>query len=111
MSSELIYRMAVVKLPAEQTGHYNDAFLWIVEMGSSNCFESRTGRRSRDWTCLSVGHGWNVMREVCMCAGDCEGGMIKYPGGRSCTPEKLILAYRNAARNAIVGFAGAAEAG
>lgn len=109
MSSELIYRLEVVRLQADGLG--SPGFIVAGLVGSSNCYETRTGRRARDWSIIAVGPHYQVVRTICHIAGDCEGGMVKYPGGRSCKPETLIRAYRAAEANAADGFVEASRRG
>ena len=112
MSYEIIYGLEAVKFTVEEIASRfgDDKYILIWQAGSSNCYETKTGRRSRDWSVAAVGSRWDVMGTMVKVAASCEGGMLK-PFGRDCQAESFIRACRKALDNAVHGFDGAAARG
>jgi hypothetical protein len=116
MSSEIVYGFECVRFTAEEAGGHEDQYILVHQIGSSNCFETRTGRASRDWSIMAVGCKYQVMETVVKAAAYCEGGILKIHGKGGgayggVTPETFIRICRKALDNAVHGFNGAAERG
>lgn len=112
MSSEIIYRLQAVKISKEFTGDYDDNFIMLAEIGSSNCWEVGRNRRSRDWTMLHAGQHYRSIARCCELAADCEGGMLKMgSASKWCKPEQLLRAWRKALETAIDGMPAAHSRG
>lgn len=83
MSSEIIYHQTMTRLPSTVGGNQVDLYFHLIQIGSSNCFETdyrrpnRCGRRSRDWSLISCGTKAQVLNTAIHLSGDCEGGMLK----------------------------------
>ncbi len=56
---------------------YGDRVITVLaEIGSSNCFESQTGRRARDWYVNFHGAQYSVYGRIANYAGAAAGGML-----------------------------------
>jgi hypothetical protein len=75
MSTSIIYHRIGLCFPADMTGHGEDVFAIVGQVGSSNCYES-SGRRARSWSALHFGTHAQVMRDVIDWAAAFEGGMV-----------------------------------
>ena len=82
-------------------------FVVLHEAGSSNCFESRTGRRARDWYVLADGSSYEVYGRITRYAAMAIGGMLKLNNmGGSWTSDfrdalKIMRAYDKALKAAL----------
>ena len=110
MSYEIIYALEGIKFTAEEVGSHEDKYILVGQCGSSNCYETSSGRRSRNWSILGSGGKWEVMGKAVELAAGCESGSVQ-PNGRRCNAEVLIRQCRKALDNAVHGFAGAYERG
>lgn len=106
MSYEIIYHKVGLKFPKEATGHSEDLYAIVVQIGSNNCYEigngpGGCGRRARDWSALAFGTRDQVMKQVIYFASYCEGGSVKMRNGRgNTTMESFITAMRNTLKKA-----------
>lgn len=106
MSSEIIYHKVGLKFPKQATGHREDLYAIVVQMGSSNCYESGKGpggcgRRVRDWSALAFGTHDQVMKQVIYFASYCEGGSVTLRHRRgNVTMESFITGMRNTLKKA-----------
>lgn len=99
MSTEIIYHMAPMVLPAALTGQAEDLILIAAQVGSSNCYEVRSdgrqGRRSRSWEALHFGSREQVLAQGIAMAGSFEGGSVVLDRYRNATlPEQYIRRVR-----------------
>jgi len=72
----------------------NDVFFTYV-MTCSNNVDPRTPRPFF----VGIGQGWEIIRKVCVLAGECESGCIR-PKNRGCSPESYIRRWREILRDA-----------
>lgn len=105
MSYEIIYHKVGLKLPKEATGHTEDLYAIVVQMGSNNCYEINPrggcGRRSRSWSAMAFGTRDQVMKQVIYFASYCEGGSLKMRHGRGgLTMESFITGMRHTLKQA-----------
>lgn len=106
MSYEITYHKVGLKFPKEATGHTEDLYAIVVQMGSNNCYEfgngpGGCGRRARDWSALAFGTRDQVIKQVIYFASYCEGGTVKMRNGRgNTTMESFITSMRNTLKKA-----------
>ena len=89
MSYRLEYQYAVFVDDSAATRRYVVA----IEGGDNNCYENRSGRRSRSWDATMLGPESSVLKRAVYFASACPGGSLK-PMGRDCTPESYIARIR-----------------
>ena len=83
------------------------SYVVLHEAGSSNCFESRTGRRARDWYVLADGWKYEVYGKITRYASSAIGGMLKLNNmGGGWTSDfrdalKIMRAYDRALKEAL----------
>ena len=73
MSSTIDYQRVAYRY--EDKGE--PCFIVLHEAGSSNCFESRTGRRARSWYVLADGWSYSVHGKIVRYASSACGGMLR----------------------------------
>lgn len=99
MSYEIIYQTKVMTERHESVDGGETKFVYCIEAGSNNCYDSRN-RRSRSWQVIALGSFDEVLRQMVKMSGSCEGGMLK-PGGRDATPEAFIKRVRSLLNKAL----------
>lgn len=72
-------------------------FFWVMQAGSSNCYES-DGTRARNWSIPGMGRNI-INRALAMCT-DIESGMLK-PNGRKSSPESFLKNVRDLLKQAV----------
>lgn len=79
----------------------DDLYMLQMLVGSSNCWDTETNRRTRDWQFYGVGTHYELFKEYgCGLAADIEGGNI-HPNGRWINAEGWLKSLRIAFKNAI----------
>lgn len=96
MSYEISYRRRAFWMSPAQSGHYDQSFFLLEEMGSNNCWEIGNRRRARSWNCLAVGSHYECLAGAVEFASACCGGSLVLYGRRHTEPEAYIRAWRKA---------------
>lgn len=96
MSYEISYRRRAFWLSQAQSGHYDQLYILLEEMGSNNCWENGNRRRARSWNCLAVGSAYECLAQAVELASACCGGSLVLYGRRHTEPEQYIRAWRKA---------------
>lgn len=101
MSTHIIDEIQAIRIPKEKTGSQwsRDIYILCELGGDNNCFNSRTNRRARDWSAITIGEEWDVIKNICEHAGYFSGGMTRFARGRG-TPEAYIRRCRKAIKEA-----------
>jgi hypothetical protein len=95
VSSEIIYHQVAGIIPAAHLGASEDHFLVMMQVGSSNCYETKTGRRAREWSATGFGTYEQVLTGEIGIASDLEGGMVRWKSmGTRTSPESYISRVR-----------------
>ncbi len=94
MSYEISYRRRAFWLSQAQSGHYDQLYILLEEMGSNNCWEIGNRRRARSWNCLAVGSQYECLAQAVELASACCGGSLVLYGRRHTEPEQYIRAWR-----------------
>lgn len=106
MSYEIIYHKVGLKFPKEATGHSEDLYAIVVQIGSNNCYETGNGpggcgRRAREWSALAFGTRSQVLKQVIHFASYCEGGSVTMRHGKgNVTMESFITGMRSTLKKA-----------
>lgn len=79
-----------------------DRYVVAIEGGESNCFDNRTGKRSRSWEAGMLGTPAQVLAQAVHFAGCCEGGSL-LPHNKACKPEDYIARIRKLLQASRIG--------
>jgi hypothetical protein len=108
MSYTIVYQIEAFTFP-KAAEYDHDLLLIIWEAGANNCYDAGNQRRARSWQAQAIGMPYQVIREICEYAGECEGGGLTLSGRTQTTPEAFITRHRKAIKDAAVGLEALAE--
>ncbi len=92
---------------SKNTDYVDREILVLSEIGSSNCYDSQTNRRTRDWEIFAFSSAYSVYGEVARHAASASGGMLVLTRMGTWSPKdyaadlvKVIRAYDRAIKAA-----------
>ena len=94
MSTRIVDKIVAVKIAAQHWGE--QVYVVCEKGGDNNVFNTRTGKRSSEWSVIAIGDAGLCMTRACDRCGACVGGCMVFKQGVWTKPEAYIVAWRKA---------------